>query len=287
MRRANPNYLSLNYHRDTTKRTLYPKKTYDTRKPYSYHLQQDIDTSMWRFYLSSHFMPVTQEYSTAITDRQKVMQPQKITRSKNAKEYKWFHKFNPEITDEHDYQWEKGYKCIGKFQEKLPNADDFQCVVGIRIINTQDFTGSRQFNADYPRPERAWNNFVHNFKPKEVMSVVYISRKDGRLCHDTYYNWCAETKLPFPEQLKHTVLENDICVIDKPMRPSLKNDRGGNTGFTDFDRCRNAKKFSWYLPFDKWGDHRNLKVFNRPHKSSYKKPKQISTYRSRRERRAK
>lgn len=289
MRKANPNYLSLNYHTDTRVKAGYPMKEYDSTKPYSWYLQQDIDHTMWSNYSAENYIASSQEYESAVADRLRCMRPIKVTRSKTAKDYKWFHKFNPEVTQQHEYSWDKGWKPVAQWQLKMPNADDVQCIVGIRILDTHAYKKKYIKNNDIPEPSKPYN-CIYPFnrdQMRKVMSVVYISRQDGRLCHDTFTNWCEETKLPFPEQLKHTALENDVCMVDKPMKPSIKSNRNHHIQWSDFDRFRNAKQFAWYLPFDKWGEQGNKRVFNKPHKSSYKKPKQISTYRSRRERRAK
>ena len=91
MRKANPNYLSLNYHTDTRVKAGYPMKEYDSTKPYSWYLQQDIDMTMWNHYSAENYIASSQEYESAVADRLRCMRPIKVTRSKTAKDHKWFH----------------------------------------------------------------------------------------------------------------------------------------------------------------------------------------------------
>jgi len=111
-----------------------------------------------------------------------------------------------------------------------------------------------------------------------VLSVVYITRQDGMINHDIYYSWCKETKLAFPEDLKHTELKNDKALSNIIMDRSIKNK---HNNLSVIDSIRNKKEYVWYLPFDKWMMFSAGNVFSRPHKSSYKKPKGISTWKKR------
>ena len=168
---------------------------------------------------------------------------------------------------------------------KLPDRlkqDDIQCILGMKIISIKD-NDDKYYNRGVATNLIYHSNLTSNFIGSgllntTVLSVVYITRQDGMINHDIYYSWCKETKLAFPEDLKHTELKNDKALSNIIMDRSIKNK---HNNLSVIDSIRNKKEYVWYLPFDKWMMFSAGNVFSRPHKSSYKKPKGISTWKKR------
>ena len=169
--------------------------------------------------------------------------------------------------------------------EKKPDnlaSDDIQCILGMRIIdinNTKDKYYPKNHLYYHSNLTSSLIGAFGRIENNTVLSVVYITRKDGKINHDIYYSWCKETRLAFPEDLKHTTLENDIALSDKRMDKSIKSK---HDTLSVIDSIRNKKEYIWYLPVDKWLTEKNGHTFSRPHKSSYKRPKTISTWQKRR-----
>ena len=168
-------------------------------------------------------------------------------------------------------------------------ADDIQCIVGAKVIQLSDnkYAGNGwrapskyEYLQSHTNVESFMTSHAIN-RSRNVLSVVYISRKDGLINHDIYYRWCKETKLPFPEQLKHTSLDNDCSNTYKVLNLSIKNK---HNALSCIDSIRNKKVYTWQIPFDD-KSKTATKIFTRPSKSRYDRYWQIDTYKKRRLRR--
>lgn len=179
------------------------------------------------------------------------------------------------------------------YKPETLEPNDIQCIVGAKVIrlpnNKEQYNGF-QGGGDYyhlrgyigieaqmAQNVRGWELFAG----REVLSVVYISRKDGLINHDIYYTWCKETGLPFPEQLKHTSLNNDCSNTYKVLNLQIKNK---HNYLSVIDSIRNKKVYTWQVPYDN-KDKEATKIFSRPSKSRYDRHWQIDSYKKRRLRR--
>lgn len=166
--------------------------------------------------------------------------------------------------------------CIYFKPEKIQH-DDVQCVLGMKILdNTTSYAGNRPYHSKLSVPHHR-----HPQTRDTIMSVVYISRQDGKLCCDSYLLYCEETKLLFPEQLKHTSLRNDVAWSEQNIINSLKT-HVDMSNLSLFDAVRRKKAFLWFVPSTKWDTAETMHEFTHAHKSTYKKPNSISTWRKRR-----
>ena len=168
------------------------------------------------------------------------------------------------------------YRWRVYFKPETIQSDDVQCVVGMKLMDN-----TRRGN----RPYHNYLHVPHNISGVEgytdmQMSVVYISRQDGKLCNDTYLMYCEETKLLFPEQLKHTSLKNDVAWSEQNIMNVLKSRYDHDLCL--FDAFRRKKEFVWFVPNTDWDNEQSMHVFTPPQKSTYKRPKGISTWRKRR-----
>ena len=144
------------------------------------------------------------------------------------------------------------------------------------LDNTTSYSSSRPYHSKLDVPHHR-----HPQTRDTIMSVVYISRQDGKLCCDSYLLYCEETKLLFPEQLKHTSLKNDVAWSEQNIINSLKT-HVDMSNLSLFDAVRRKKAFIWFIPSTKWNTAETMHEFTHAHKSTYKKPNSISTWRKRR-----
>ena len=181
------------------------------------------------------------------------------------------------------------YGQFWEYTQSLPKDTDVQCILVAKVINAH--TGVDWNDRPHHQDVQIPNDMTEMTDiPRlqsargKVLSVIYISRKDGRICNDMYPTWCAETGLPFPEQLKHTALEDDVALSEVKLPAGVKN--YFQSGYLSlFDCFRNKKIFGWFLPVTQWGTKSAFKVFKSAYKTSYKKPRKLNTWRQRRERR--
>ena len=301
---ANPTYSSLHYTGTPSYTDKFYDGTvdyYDMTKPYSYHAHKELDKVHMSHKLHAEDEYGYYQYNWSPEDINSKLEEIRtsgnhpVTKAKTAKPYvpfghvRWSKYPESDRGQHRPDRWRIKYHV----RPKTPRHDDIQCILGVKIVSAETArSGKTPYHVDrdveFPR-EFGYTLCRYRYKqsasePRTVMSVVYISRSDGKLCNDIFYVWCDETKLPFPEQLIHTTAENDVALSGKPMKPDEKRRSGGHLQHMDY--ARNKKKFNWFLPVSKWGDYSSLRTFTSPYKSSYKKPKTISTYRKRRERRA-
>ena len=165
------------------------------------------------------------------------------------------------------------------FKPEKIQSDDIQCVLGMKIVNnTTSYGKARPYHPKLEVPHHR-----HPQTRDTIMSVVYISRQDGKLCCDSYLMYCEETKLLFPEQLKHTNLRNDIAWSEQNILSTIKTPATPyNSNLSLFDAVRRKKAFVWFVPSTKWDTPETMHEFTHAYKSTYKKPNSISTWRKRR-----
>ena len=182
-----------------------------------------------------------------------------------------------------------------RLKDDIVKANDIQCILGIRKIRV----GTRNYY-DSGLPQHATLQIPYMVTEQsgipyrllqtlpeiagECLSIVYISRKDGRICNDIFHTWCAETGLPFPDQLIHTALVNDVALSEQKLSAGTKS-YYYNGYLSMFDCFRNKKIFGWFLRFKDWGKKNVFRVVKSAYKTTYKKPKQLHTWKRRRERR--
>jgi|TARA_B110000263_G_scaffold79395_1_gene69355 hypothetical protein len=179
---------------------------------------------------------------------------------------------------------------------------DIQCMLGCRVVKLekninyddgvhrhgQSMSASQipskiTAQTQVPYYQRKSNHFLDS-KEGLALSVVYLSRKDGKICNDIYTTWCHETGLPFPDQLKHTALEDDVAMSEQKHRAGTKS--YFQEGYLSlFDVFRNKKILGWFLPFSTWGTRQGFKTFKSAFKTTYLRPRKLNTWKRRRERR--
>ena len=183
-----------------------------------------------------------------------------------------------------------------KFTQDDLKDTDIQCILGIRKVDLekridyQDRPDSSVVpdNCQIPHDVTEQTSKPYHLNnpngKAECLSIIYISRKDGKLCNDIFHTWCAETGLPFPEQLKHTALIDDCALSEVKHVAGIKN--YFSSGWLSlFDVFRHKKLYGWYLPFSQWGTRKAFKALRSAFKTSYKRPKKLNTWRQRRTRR--
>lgn len=213
--------------------------------------------------------------------------------------YNWGHNSKKDVSPESIHvktrvgkYCDEAYGSVEYWKYTRPALEDtdIQCILGVKVIPLTNVTewDNRPHNNDVQIPhvmsESTTKIRGESSSSVKVLSVIYISRKDGRICNDIYPTWCAETGLPFPEQLKHTALEDDVALSEQKLPAGTKNYfRQGYLSL--FDCFRNKKIFGWFLPVTEWGYKKAFKIFKSAYKTSYKNPRKLNTWKRRRERR--
>ena len=295
---ANPNYHTLNYKQDGIWRATNNSYNYvglhypiTQSRMIASHMDR-IHEGTYGWYSKDHeYKDRAVHTGVSKNHRYKPTRTYEIINKKPSVEKHWIKAEDfSNIRNHHRQSYEIEYS----YHPPKIKATDIQCIVGTKVLDSDD-----SYRRDYSLPQSIYDMFGlesmgnvnidhysrYNSQPNKVLSVVYISRKDGQLCHDIYYRWCKETQLPFPEDMKHTSEDNDIAWSNAKISPSIKGGNNSDSRLSLFDLCRNKKEFKWTIPFSKLGDSEHLKAYTSTFKSSYKKPSSINTWRKRRERR--